>query len=81
MIKKHQDAFNKAYTEVLKSKTKTLMLNKKEKRYDVVVPLSEVIKAFQKFIRLVEKDLKIGKYKVSKNPTNRAKANKSGSKK
>jgi hypothetical protein len=81
MNKKHQDAFNKAYVEVLRSKARTLTLNKKEKRYDVVVPLSVVTKAFKKFINVVEKDLKIGKYKVSKNPTNKAKANKSGSKK
>lgn len=73
MVKKHQEAFNKAYTQVLRSKKRSLLLNKKTKSYDVVVPLAEITKAFKKFIDIVEKDLKIGKYRPI--PKTKAKAN------
>lgn len=66
MIKKHQQAFNKAFVACIKSKKRKLVLNEKTKAYDVVVPLAEVTKNFRKFIDVVEKDLKIGKHKPNK---------------
>lgn len=70
MNKKHQEAFNKAYREILTSKSRQLLLNKKTKAYDVVVPLGSITKAFKKFINTVEKDLKIGQYRT-KNKVNK----------
>ncbi len=66
MTKKHQNAFNKAYLNVLQSRERALVPNKNKRSYDVVVPTSVIIREFKKFIKVVEKDLKIGKHKPNK---------------
>ena len=61
MKKSHRDAFDKALLNVVKySKDRQLILNKKTNRYDMVVPVTTVIRSFKRFTDLVRKDLKLG---------------------
>lgn len=60
MTKAQQAAFNKALLDTVKrSKDRRLILDKKKKRYVVMVPVETVLKNFKKFVSKVNKDLKI----------------------
>lgn len=72
MKKSHIDAFNKAYLKITKSDKKRLLFNEKTRKHDVVIPLRVIIKEISKFIDIVEKDLKIGKYKPLKKRNERS---------
>lgn len=59
MKKSLRDAFDSAYIKTLKSKTKTMVPNKKGDGSIVVIPLSTVIKNFNIFIKKVKKELNV----------------------
>ena len=60
MTKSQQAAFNKALLDTVKrSKDRRLILDKKAKRYVIMVPVATVLKNFKKFTDKVNKDLKI----------------------
>ncbi len=70
MNKKHQQAFNKALLKAVKyNKDRQMLLSKDKLKYNVVVPVATVLKSFRPFINMIEKDLKIGKYRVVTKPT------------
>lgn len=61
MTKSQMDAFNKALRGTVKNNRLKFLYNKRTKRYDVVVPITVVLRNFKKFTDKVNKDLGIKK--------------------